>query len=228
MLRLNVPRSFRDNNNADAIELGAISSSFGKNTISTARGDFLSTRELDNYPERTDDKCWWCFHNFDGRPIGIPKKFDPVRETFHVFGCFCGFPCALAAIASDEFKRFNVNCEKTAPLLNVMFLRSVKTKTINLADKLVTKAPPRYSLRIFGGNMSIEEFRNASRTQVDYDASMLPLVPVQVFCAKKVNSHEIRMAGDEPNKQARKSDAPNDGAKKKRTGPHRISLINTF
>ena len=177
-----------------------------KSIISTVIGsNYLTIRDLENYPQTTDKKCWWCFHAFKNRPIGIPKKYDSTKGVFYVFGYFCSFECTLAAISSNEFKNLNVKYETSVPLLNLMYTRSMKQRKI----VHISKAPPRYALKDFGGSMSIEEFRTSSH---DYDVGLLPMVPVQMFCDKKIApNHDIRLASsDEPKTHKR------------------ISLINTF
>ena len=56
----------------------------------------LLARFNEVYPAKTDVLCWWCCHNFDTHPIGIPMKYDEHEDVFKVIGCFCSLNCAFA------------------------------------------------------------------------------------------------------------------------------------
>lgn len=110
------------------------------------------------YPSTTDQWCWYCCHPFHTRPLPLPIKYDSHRDTFHVMGTFCSFACMKA-----------YNGESTS------YLKHVNANNITLFHKRATgklrgikPAPPRVALRVFGGHMSIEEFRAAADTPVEY------------------------------------------------------------
>lgn len=99
----------------------------------------------------TNVACRWCAHTFSTSPIGIPIKY--FKEKFYVDGCFCSFNCAASYIfnenISEKWERYS--------LLNLMYMKLTGKKSIKI--KL---APPKEFLRLFGGYMDIEEFRNSS------------------------------------------------------------------
>lgn len=101
------------------------------------------------WPSTTSVHCYWCCHGFNGAPVGIPVKF--VHDKFHVFGCFCSLECA----ASYNFAHtgsVDESLERHA-LLNTMAWRMGYTRGA------VRQAPDRLTLRMFGGPLSIEDFR---------------------------------------------------------------------
>jgi hypothetical protein len=97
--------------------------------------------------EKTDVHCWWCCHQFENPPCFVPDKY--VNGTYHVFGCFCSFNCALAwNIENNDYKTW----ERTSLLLDLF-------KKINGSTNVLKTADPRQCLKMFGGNISIESFR---------------------------------------------------------------------
>lgn len=110
--------------------------------------DFEMKSKVSEWPQSTSIACYWCCHQFTSVPFGIPVKFH--NDKFHVFGCCCSLECAAAynfnsKESSDEiWERYN--------LLNLLSRR--------LGYKpIVRPAPPRLSLKMFGGHMDIESFR---------------------------------------------------------------------
>ena len=111
-----------------------------------------------DYPTSTDQWCWHCCHPFDTQPLPMPVKYDERRDIFHVMGTFCSFACMKA-----------YNGESAS------YLKYVNANNITLFHKRCTgrlrgirRAPPRVALRVFGGHMSIEEFRASSERAVEY------------------------------------------------------------
>ena len=104
-----------------------------------------------SWPEKTNIKCWWCCHNFDNTPVGVPIKI--YDNIFYLKGCFCSFNCCLSYV-NDNKNMYKY--DSIYPLIKS--LRAKLTKK-HLNDPL-TPAPPRECLDIFGGELSIEEFRS--------------------------------------------------------------------
>lgn len=96
--------------------------------------------------------CFWCCHTIDNHIYGMPYNYDTINDTFYIIGSFCSLHCANAY-------NFSVNCG------------SDKVWEINSWVQMIAKrygikgiirpAPSRYLLKMFGGNMTIEEFRDA-------------------------------------------------------------------
>ena len=45
--------------------------------------------------------CFWCTYEFDNPPIYIPKHY--IKESYHVYGCFCSPECATASFNGRKY-----------------------------------------------------------------------------------------------------------------------------
>ena len=120
------------------------------------------------WPKTSDIKCFWCCHNFDCIPCAIPTKYQ--NNNFYVFGNFCSKECA----ASYNFEMNDNNVWERYSLLNHLY--SILTDNKDLKIKL---APSRLCLSIFGGNLSIEEFRSCNEDySLNYKVVFPPMISV--------------------------------------------------
>ncbi len=146
-------------------------------------------------PKRTNVACWWCCHRFDTPPIGAPFEYKHVEDVFGGCGCFCSFPCALAWLQDHKA------CHKYIPLLR--FMRQKQTDVL-LGDD-IRVAPPREMLSMFGGSLSIEEFR---ADNCDYSGLRMVHVP---------NMYPIEMRAEDRNRTMIESSSVLQFLKLKRT-----------
>jgi len=94
--------------------------------------------------------CWWCVHDLPQHPcLHLPIKYDPLRKKYTTIGNFCSWECAKA-YALDW------NIAKSAEIQSFLALMRLQTYKTYLP---LFAAPKRTALKIFGGTMSIEEFR---------------------------------------------------------------------
>lgn len=102
-------------------------------------------------PEPAGDLvCWWCVHPLPQLPcIHLPTRYDDKRDRFETRGNFCSWQCAKAW-ALDQ------NSSRSGEIQ--MILMMMRRRAIGHYEPL-WPAPKREALRIFGGNMTIEEFR---------------------------------------------------------------------
>jgi|LakMenEpi03Aug12_release.lakeMendotaPanAssembly.Ray.scaffolds.fasta_scaffold29091_4 hypothetical protein len=131
-----------------------------------------------SWPSTVHIHCWWCCHPFENPPCSIPYEYK--NGTYHVYGIFCSPECAAAYnfndvhSVSDMWERYS--------LLNMLYRRLYENKQYKI--KL---APSRQTLKIFGGHLSIDEFRaNFNNQTHDYRIIMPPMVsiiPVQELSA---------------------------------------------
>lgn len=126
--------------------------------------DFVSEEWL----EKTNVCCWWCCHNFDTIPLGLPIHYNPTNKKFRVRGIFCGFPCMMA---------YHNDKKMTFKYL-ITFLYN-KLTGVNINDIAIEPSPPRNVLKMFGGELSIEEFRNSIK-----DHKIYKMVTYPMFVAK--------------------------------------------
>lgn len=117
---------------------------------------------------KTDVCCWWCTEKFDNEPIFLPFKFND--QGYHVYGIFCSFNCACAYNNNEthDFKK-----HERHSLLLKMYEEMYGT------SKEITESPSRYVLKKYGGNITINQYRNnLILGNKDYRIYVPPLLPV--------------------------------------------------
>ena len=141
--------------------------------------NFESTIETDCNPQLdmafnsgdTDQNrsvCYWCCHkvvNFCGH---MPLNYNYATGNFKVFGVFCSLHWMSAynvSINSKSDKLWQINT-----LINMLANRYGYNNNIR-------PAPSRYLLKMFGGSMDIEEFRNCHKT---YERSHIMNIPPMI------------------------------------------------
>ena len=110
--------------------------------------EFIDGNNRNEWPLSVNIACNWCCHKFKGPPCAIPSKI--IKGVYHVYGCFCSFNCAAAHI----FDKKDINMWEHYSLL-ILLYKSIYNKSIYK----IPIAPPRETLKIFGGFYSIEEYR---------------------------------------------------------------------
>jgi hypothetical protein len=101
---------------------------------------------------KTDIACWWCCHTFTNVCVSMPISL--IRDVYNTHGIFCSYSCCYSYMQNTP-KYF-----KNRYLLNYMFRDSTGKKGVILDH--VKPAPPRETLKLFGGPLSIEDFRDNS------------------------------------------------------------------
>ncbi len=98
-------------------------------------------------PKNLNIACWWCTYEFSGAPCFLPDKYYDGK--YYVFGNFCSYNCSAAYNMSlSDYK-----CWDRHSLINKLH------NYINNTDINVNIAPPKETLKKFGGYMTIEEYR---------------------------------------------------------------------
>lgn len=149
--------------------------------------DFIETT---NWINKTNIACWWCCHTFESIPIGLPVDF--CKNKFRVKGIFCTFACMIAYNNDNKNKNSNIKAM-------IYSLYKKLTGESVIKDNVITSlnpAPNRCTLKIFGGKLSIEEFRSSSTEQKIYKMIEYPMFisrdymeEVDLFNLKKVNKN---------------------------------------
>lgn len=111
--------------------------------------------------------CWWCCYPFDWESIHFPYALK--SNVFLTTGHFCSWGC-MKAYAIDKGKMDA--CEL------IMLMR----KRVEGKMTPVQKAPSKYCLEMFGGDVSIEQFRNGIPVHVH--------IPGEAFQIVKSNKEE--------------------------------------
>ena len=98
----------------------------------------------------TTPLCWWCCHHFDDPPLKLPYKYDARTSKF----LFCGNFCSWSCMKAHTFDKYGLNMGGII-MGNIVILRK---KVYNIVTP-IRSAPWRFSLKVFGGTLTIEEFR---------------------------------------------------------------------
>ena len=95
--------------------------------------------------------CFWCTCDFDNPSIFIPKY--QIKDTYHVYGCFCSPECAVAYLMEESIDS-SIKFERYALLNNIY------SKIYEYNNSIKPAPNPHYMLEKFYGNLSIQEYRN--------------------------------------------------------------------
>ncbi len=210
---------------------------------------FEILQKFDNvYPKQTNVFCWWCCHPFKTPPIGIPVVIEYAKDedtsykadfgkgkvgiysklvrddVFKVKGCFCSFPCALAYMQENK----SIQCNYS------QFVYFYKKVTGDTESKLfidrMKPAPPRCTLKIFGGVLTIDDYRKQAARDKHYHVIQAPLIPVRMFAEEGMMSRPemkglgIQMADPVDQKTPLFIGSPNPTIAPRRGMPTRLPL----
>lgn len=150
--------------------------------------------------------CWHCVHPIENEPLQLPYNYDSKRSKFKVTGYFCSWNC-MKSYAIDKYgdTRGSIICG------NIVVMRK---KLFNEIGS-VRCAPYRHRLNVFGGDMTIEQFREDSiknpETRNEIDAEPMPdlQIPIiknaqkmaEIRNSKGGNTDELRLKRNKPMKR---------------------------
>jgi len=129
--------------------------------------------------------CWNCCHEFNNDKCFIIDKI--INNSFYVYGNFCSYNC----VARYLFDNFNNNeLWNKYSLLNYFYNKSNNTKNIK-----VPIAPSKLNLNIFGGELTIEKYREHSLFNIN-DIKILPVIPLNISYYNYENKIKINNSKD--------------------------------
>jgi hypothetical protein len=143
--------------------------------------EFIEHNKKKKWPNNTNIDCLWCCNAFDNFPFGIPiKKYE---ATYYMFGNFCSAECAAAYNfdnndTSESYERYS--------LINYLYSN----------DKEIKVAGPRLSLKKFGGQLSITEFRNNNNIYSKQYKLLLPPMISLIPLVEEVNLIDNKISID--------------------------------
>lgn len=123
--------------------------------------------------------CWNCCHSLDKDcfPVPIPTNYDEIKKIFTCHGIFCSFNCALRYIITSKIK-------DTSYLLYYMY------KKCTLLNDHFKAAPPRETLIMFGGILTIEAYRNNFKKLDIFNTFSYPLIYTPSFIHETIKKPE--------------------------------------
>ena len=126
--------------------------------------EFANASRNQKLPDRTSIACFWCAHTFENQPCIIPER--EVHGVYKAYGNFCCPECAIAYLLNESIDP-HVRWERMA-LLNRIY-----------DTEKIYPAPPRESLLLFGGVLTIESYRSTIRSKkVRIDLHIPPIVSI--------------------------------------------------
>lgn len=140
--------------------------------------NFFDDNGCCSHQTKSDCVCFWCTEYFDTIPIGLPYKIvkntdsnseSKFKYKYMVYGYFCGFGC----MASYNFSLGDSQMNFRFNLINNLY-----EDVYNTIEPIVL-APPREMLKKFGGPYTIEQFRQMSRTNVQYQVIIPPIMSMK-------------------------------------------------
>jgi hypothetical protein len=126
---------------------------FNKETLKMV----LDKVKVEQYSPQT--ACFWCCHLFDNPSVPLPISYDAYKNIYTAQGNFCSPECALAHNYSDitisDATRWNRHS-----LLGHLYSDLYSSDSLSVA-------PPRSLLRLFGGPLDIQQYREFLRDTND-------------------------------------------------------------
>jgi hypothetical protein len=94
--------------------------------------------------------CFWCSYDFDNPSTYIPKHY--IKDTYHVYGCFCTPECAVAHL-------MNENIDSSTKFERYHLMNHIYSKIYDYTKNIKPAPDPHYMLDKFYGNLTIQEYR---------------------------------------------------------------------
>tara|TARA_B100000989_G_C19510242_1_gene458619 strand:- start:808 stop:1512 length:705 start_codon:yes stop_codon:yes gene_type:complete len=121
----------------------------------------IDEHEEINYNKKSK-LCWNCSHDFFDRIHGVPINYN--SGVFHTVGDFCSVEC-MSRYAVDNM---------SDDIYNILPLINLYNNKINNNNNKVKLAPNRLLLDIYGGDMTINDYRN---NNILYDLKLPIIIP---------------------------------------------------
>jgi len=132
--------------------------------------EFIDSNNRKSWPTKVNTHCMWCCHTFTNIPIAIPQKKK--KDVFHLCGTFCSFSCAASHI-------FSINDNYTTKWEKYSLLHLLRKELIDTdINKKIVLAPPKETLKMFGGFFDIDQFRKKSENNITYNIIKPPMISI--------------------------------------------------
>ena len=119
----------------------------------------LKTLEHNLHINNISDKksaCFWCTYDFDSPCIYIPKHF--LKDSYHVYGCFCSPECATAYLMDE-------NIDTSSKFERYHLLNHIYSKIYDYKKNIKPAPNPFYILDKYYGNLNINEYRGLLKSE---------------------------------------------------------------
>ena len=127
--------------------------------------EYKEANQTQSLPQSTSAACFWCAGAFEGRPVVLPTQEE--CGVYTVYGNFCTLSCSLSYLLNEHIDP-QVRWERQA-LLHRMYSQIAS----------IHPAPPRESLKFFGGVLSHQEYRKTiEKKELRIDAHLPPVISI--------------------------------------------------
>ena len=147
------------------VEASSVSERFNTETMK----DVLSRSKRPVYSSGT--ACFWCCHTFSWNACCLPISYNAYENMYACEGHFCSPECAMAHLYADVTLSDMTRWSRHVLLCDMY--RHLYTK------RELTAAPPRTLLRMFGGPLDIEQYRQYLANSEDMVSVQLP--PLRLY-----------------------------------------------
>jgi hypothetical protein len=105
---------------------------------------------IENWPTKTNLRCWYCTLKHSNVPIFIPTIISEMDGSIEVLGTYCSFSCMVADIPTyyNIHKQWEIT-EKAKILYRKFYGRIVSS---------IPPSLPKSNLELYGGKMTVEEY----------------------------------------------------------------------
>lgn len=148
-----------------SVEVSKVSNNFNTDLLKSVLDKVVG----DRYSQQTC--CFWCCHKFSWAAVVIPISYDAYKNLYTCEGHFCSPECALSHIYSDNRISDSTKWNRHSLLRN-MYGDLYR-------DRMLSPAPPRTLLRMFGGPLDIEQYREY--TYGDNNIVLSELHPIRLL-----------------------------------------------
>lgn len=150
-----------------SVETSKVAERFNTDTMK----EILTRTRSPTYAATT--ACFWCCHPFPWKASVLPLSYDAYENMYACEGHFCAPECALAYLYNDVSLSDVVRWTRHA-LLSDLY------RSLFASGRTLTPSPHRHMLRMFGGPLDIEQFREYISTSEDMVAVHLPPLRLHV------------------------------------------------
>ena len=182
-LNLQKSKSSEDSDSTETLKTSVTNINTNTNTIMNKLGLNNSVNKIIttnmNFTQKT--RCWWCRNCFNTPASQLPE--DYYNDTFFCKGHFCSWNCK---------KAFNLDLNDTLTWKRDSLINLMYYKTYGQYIEIVP-APHWMCLEEYGGNLSIEKFRENSIANVkEYLVLHPPLISRQMQIEESYKTNKLK------------------------------------
>ena len=131
--------------------------SINKNKSITVLKHFKDEFDAGKEIEKSNILCYYCCHPFENKPFFLPYDCCPKTKRYKLFGNFCSPNCVKSyAMNSSQFSS------------KIYYIGQFYRELFKDKNYRIKPAPSIFCLSCFGGNMTIEQFRQSFDNHVTY------------------------------------------------------------